>query len=59
MPVAPCSPPLCAASPPPPAAVRKAKTPKEPVRFSWLYDRPLELHYNEMATARTRGTAAA
>lgn len=40
-------------------AERKAKTKKEPVRFSWLYDRPIELHYNEMTTARTRGTAAA
>lgn len=40
-------------------AVRKAKTAKEPVRFSWLYDRPLDLHFNEMATARTRGTARA
>lgn len=39
-------------------AVRKEKTKKEPVKFSWLYDRPLELHYNEMSTARTRGTGA-
>ena len=34
------------------------KAEKEPVKFSWLYDRPIELHYNEMKTARSRGTGA-
>ena len=58
-----CRPALSAPPPPVPPhatpAVRKAKTQKEAVKFSWLYDRPLQLHYSEMTTARTRGTGAA
>ncbi len=40
-------------------AVRKAKARREAVKFSWLYDRPLQLQYNEMPTARARGVARA
>jgi hypothetical protein len=40
-----------------PPAVRKAKASREAVRFSWLHDRPLQLQYNEMPTARARGMA--
>ena len=38
---------------PPPSATHPQ------VKFSWLHDRPLELHRSEMTTARTRGTGAA